>query len=420
MGSELSKTIEMVGKEKGIGKIKIISALEEAVAAASKKKFGANKEIEAHYNEETGEIEVFQFFTVVEQVEDPDLEMSLEEARKYDPECTIGDSLGVKLDISGLGRIAAQTAKQIIIQKVRDAEREVVYSEYKDRKGTIVSGIVHRFDKGDIIVNLGRAEAILPHREQVPKESYRQGDRIRGIIIEVHKEGYDPQIVISRTHPNFLIKLFEQEVPEIEEGIVEIKGVAREPGIRSKIAVYSRDPKIDPVGACVGMKGTRVQAIVQELKGEKLDIVKWSNNAYEFVCNALAPAQIYKGIVDEEERTMELVVPDDQLSLAIGKRGINVRLAAKLTGWKIDVKSESRVERIYQEGRQALKVIPGVGDMIAQILFQEGYKTPADVAKLSVKELQDLTGLSEEEAQQIIERAKEVSISGGQRREADL
>ncbi len=420
MGSELSKTIEMVGKEKGIGKIKIISALEEAVATASKKKFGANKEIEAHYNEETGEIEVFQFFTIVEQVEDPDLEMSLEEARKYDPECTIGDSLGVKLDISGLGRIAAQTAKQIIIQKVRDAEREVVYSEYKDRKGTIVSGIVHRFDKGDIIVNLGRAEAILPHREQVPRESYRQGDRIKGIIIEVHKEGHDPQIVISRTHPNFLIKLFEQEVPEIEEGIVEIKGVAREPGIRSKIAVYSRDPKIDPVGACVGMKGTRVQAIVQELKGEKLDIVKWSNNAYEFVCNALAPAQIYKGIVDEEERTMELVVPDDQLSLAIGKRGINVRLAAKLTGWKIDVKSESRVERIYQEGRQALKVIPGVGDMIAQILFQEGYKTPTDVAKLSVKDLQDLTGLSEEEAQQIIERAKEISTSGGQRREADL
>lgn len=419
MNSELSKTIEIVGKEKGIGKSKIINALEEAVLAAAKKKFGAHKELEAHYNEETGEIEVFQFFTVVEKVEDPDFEMSLEEARKYDPECTIGDSLGVKLDISTLGRIAAQTAKQIIIQKVRDAEREVVYAEYKDRKGTIVSGIVHRFDKGDIIVNLGRAEAILPQREQVPRESYRQGDRIKGIIIEVHKEGVDPQIVISRTHPNFLIKLFEQEVPEIEEGIVEIKGVAREPGIRSKIAVYSRDPKIDPVGACVGMKGTRVQAIVQELKGEKLDIVKWSSNPYEFVCNALAPAQIYKGIVDEEERTMELVVPDDQLSLAIGKRGINVRLAAKLSGWKIDVKSESRIERIYQEGRQALKVIPGVGDMIAQILFQEGYKTPADVARLTVKELQDLTGLSEEEAQQIIEKAKEVSVSGGQKKEEE-
>ena len=339
-------------------------------------------------------------------MEDPDLEISLDEARELDPEVEIGDSLGIKLDTSKLGRIAAQTVKQIIIQKVREAEREMVYNEYKDKVGEVVTGIVQRFDKGDIIVTLGKGEAILPKREQVRGEVYHQGDRVRAYILEVERFAKGPQIVLSRTHPNFLIKLFELEVPEVYERIVEIKGAAREPGERAKIAVASHDPDVDPVGACVGMKGMRVQNVVRELRGEKIDIVLWDQDPARYVCNALAPAQVLKVIIDESEQSMEIIVPDDQLSLAIGKKGQNVRLAAKLTGWKIDVKSESQVKEELQEAKRLLSQIPDIGESMAQVLYNYGFKTLEDIAGAEVEALAKIPGFGPESAERIIEKAR--------------
>jgi len=341
MSLNLTHIIEQVGKDKGISKEILIDALETALLKAAEKRFGANKEIEAHYVEEAGEIELFLFKDVVEVVEDPDLHISFEDAKKLDPDCVIGDSIGVKLDSKEFGRIDAQTAKQIIIQKVREAERNIVFNEYSDKKGEIITGIVQRFEKGDIIVDLGRAEAVLPKKEQVRREGYRQGERIRGIVLDVNSEAKGPQVILSRTHPSFLVKLFQMEVPEIYEGIVEIKGAAREPGDRAKIAVLSNSSDVDPVGACVGVRGSRVQAVVQEMKGEKIDIVHWSDDSATFVKNTLSPAQILRVVVDDQNHAMEVIVPDDQLSLAIGKKGQNVRLAAKLSGWKIDIRTEA-------------------------------------------------------------------------------
>ncbi len=405
----LKQVIEQVGKDKGLDKAVIIEALETAMLAAAKKKYGAHKDIEARYNEELGEIELFQFKEVVKEVEDPDLEISLEEARKLDPEVEIGDSLGIKLDTSELGRIAAQTVKQIIIQKVREAEREMVYNEYKDKVGEVVTGIVQRFDKGDIIVTLGKGEAILPKREQVRGEIYHQGDRIRAYILEVDRYAKGPQVILSRTHPNFLVKLFEMEVPEVYERVVEIKGAAREPGERAKIAVTSNNPDVDPVGACVGMKGMRVQNVVRELKGEKIDIVLWDPDPAKYVCNALAPAQVLKVIIDESEHSMEIIVPDDQLSLAIGKKGQNVRLAAKLTGWKIDVKSESQVKEELQEAKRQLSRIPGVDESMAQILYNYGFKTVEDLANTEAEVLMKVPGMDREEAERLIGGAKRLA-----------
>ncbi|MEK6758414.1 MAG: transcription termination factor NusA [Deltaproteobacteria bacterium] len=345
MSLNLSHIIEQVGKDKGIDKHILIEALETALLKAAEKRFGQNKLIEAHYQEEAGEIELFLFKTVVEQVENNDLEITLEAALELDPEVVLGDSLGVKLDSKEFGRIDAQTAKQIIIQKVREAERNIVYTEYSAKRGEIITGIVQRFEKGDIIVDLGRAEAVLPKKEQVRREGYRQGERIRGMVLDVKVEAKGPQVILSRTHPGFIMKLFQMEVPEIYEGIVEIKGAAREPGDRAKIAVISHNSDVDPVGACVGVKGSRVQAVVQELKGEKIDIVHWSDESAIFVKNTLSPAQISRVVVDEDEHAMEVIVPDDQLSLAIGKKGQNVRLAAKLTGWKIDIHTETDTKK---------------------------------------------------------------------------
>jgi transcription termination/antitermination protein NusA len=279
----------------------------------------------------------------VEEVQDSYREIELDEAREEDPDVEIGDSIGMKMDASGFSRIAAQTAKQVIIQRVREAERETIFNEFMERQGEIVNGVVRRFEKGDLIVDLGRAEALLPHKEQAPREVYRQGDRVKALITEIRMTTKGPQILLSRTHPTMLAKLFEAEVPEIAEGIVEIKGVVREPGGRAKIAVYSHDSDVDPVGACVGMRGSRVQNVVSELRGEKIDIIPWSEDVARFACNALAPAVVSKVYVDDEDYAMEVIVADDQLSLAIGKRGQNVRLAAKLTGWKIDIKSETRM-----------------------------------------------------------------------------
>ena len=339
----LKHTIDQIVKEKGIDKDVVLEALEQAVLTAANKKFRNTRDLEAHYNPEIGEVELFEFVTVVDEVQDSYKEIDLEEAREIDPDVEVGDSLGMKMDASGFSRIAAQTAKQVIIQKVREAERETIFNEFMERQGEVINGVVRRFEKGDLIVDLGRAEALLPHKEQAPREVYRQGDRVKALITDIRMTTKGPQIMLSRTHPMMLAKLFEAEVPEIAEGIVEIKSVVREPGSRAKIAVYSHESDVDPVGACVGMRGSRVQNVVSELRGEKIDIIPWSEDVARFACNALAPAVVSKVYVDEDNRDMEIVVADDQLSLAIGKRGQNVRLAAKLTGWRIDIKSETRV-----------------------------------------------------------------------------
>ena len=339
----LKHAIDQLVKEKGIERQVVLEAMEQAVLTAANKKYRNTRELEAHYNHETGEVELFEFVTVVEEVEDSYKEICLDEAHEIDPEAEIGDSLGEKLDASGFSRIAAQTAKQVIIQKVRDAERETIYNEYSDRIWEVITGMVRRFEKGELLIDLGRAEAVLPAKEQMPREVYRPGDRIRAIITDIRMTTKGPQIMLSRTHPSMLAKLFEAEVPEIAEGIVEINAIVRDAGSRAKIAVSSNDRDVDPVGACVGMRGARVQNVVSELRGEKIDIIPWSEDIARFACNALSPAQVSKVFVDEEKRALEIIVADDQLSLAIGKRGQNVSLAARLTGCRIDIKSESKV-----------------------------------------------------------------------------
>jgi len=339
----LKHAIDQLVKEKGIDRQVVLEAMEQAVLTAANKKYRNTRDLEAHYNHETGEVELFEFVTVVEEVEDSYKEISLDEAHEIDPEAEIGDSLGEKLDASGFSRIAAQTAKQVIIQKVRDAERETIYNEYSDRIWEVITGMVRRFEKGELLIDLGRAEAVLPAKEQMPREVYRPGDRIRAIITDIRMTTKGPQIMLSRTHPSMLAKLFEAEVPEIAEGIVEINAIVRDAGSRAKIAVSSNDRDVDPVGACVGMRGARVQNVVSELRGEKIDIIPWSEDIARFACNALSPAQVSKVFVDEEKRALEIIVADDQLSLAIGKRGQNVSLAARLTGCRIDIKSESKV-----------------------------------------------------------------------------
>jgi len=339
----LKHAIEQLVKEKGIDRQVVLDAMEQAVLSAANKKYRNTRELEAHYNHETGEVELFEFVTVVEDVQDSYKEISIDEAHEIDPEAEIGDSLGERLDASSFSRIAAQTAKQVIIQKVRDAERETIYNEYSDRVWEVITGMVRRFEKGELLIDLGRAEAVLPAKEQMPREVYRPGDRIRAIITEIRMTTKGPQIMLSRTHPSMLAKLFEAEVPEIAEGIVEINAIVRDPGSRAKLAVSSNDRDIDPVGACVGMRGARVQNVVSELRGEKIDIIPWSEDIARFAINALSPAQVSKVFVDEEKRALEIIVADDQLSLAIGKRGQNVSLAARLTGCRIDIKSESKV-----------------------------------------------------------------------------
>jgi N utilization substance protein A len=316
-----------------------------------------------------------------------------------------------------LGRIAAQTAKQVIIQKVRDAERGVIFEEFKNSKGELINGIVQRYDRGNVLVNLGRTEAILPKREQILKERYRQGDRVRAIIIDIDRSARGPQIVLSRSHPDLLRRLFELEVPEISEGVIELKGVAREPGERAKIAVYSSDSNIDPVGACVGVKGSRVHAVVQELRGEKIDIIPWTPDEPSFVARALSPAEVARVVLDEDEHSMEVIVADDQLSYAIGRNGQNVKLASRLTGWKIDVRSVSVAEEEAKRVRAALEAIPGIQFTHAEQLYQEGYGSAAEVAETSVEDLMEIEGISQTVAEDIIEKAKQhvaaIRESGG-------
>ena len=420
MQQDLNRVIEQVSKEKGIDKTILISALENAMVSAAKKMFGHQRKIEAQYNPELGEVELFEAKLVVEEIQDAAVEITLQEAREnLDPDAQLGDELLSKLDTSSFGRIAAQAAKQNIVQRVRDAEREIIYNEFKGREGQLVNGIVQRFEKKNIIVNLGRTDAILPEKEQVPRERYRQGDRIRAYIVSVEMTSRGPQIVLSRTHPGMLAKLFEQEVPEIYEGIVEVKCAAREPGGRAKIAVTSSDPDVDPVGACVGMKGTRVQAVVQELRGEKIDIVNWTANQDDFVCRALAPAKVSKIIIDDEAHSMEVIVPDDQLSLAIGKKGQNVRLASRLSGWRIDVRSESEADEETRRARASLGAIPAVNDMVAELLYQAGFKSAEELSEADLESIVEVDGISPDKAEAVYKSSREHVAEKRRKEEAE-
>lgn len=406
---ELNRVIESIEKDKGIPRQILIEAIEQAMLSAARKKMGFDEELEARFNEETGEVELFQFKTVAEVITRPNSEMSLADAQKLDPDVGIGDSLGQKIETGSLGRIAAQSAKQVIIQKLRDAERDIIFQEYKDRVATILSGIVRRFEKGNLVVDLGKTEAVIPYRELVSSEAYKPGDRIQAYFAELNLAGRGPQILLSRRHPGLVKSLFEMEVPEISEKIVEIKSVAREPGIRAKVAVYSGDGDVDPVGACVGMRGARVQSIVQELRGEKIDIVLWDEDPARFVCNAIAPAEVAKVIVKEDEHAMEIVVPDDQLSLAIGKKGQNVRLAANLTGWNIDIYSETRHEEMALLARTRLAEELGVDESIAMILYTHAFRSAEEIADVGLEEFLRIPGMDEGSLRKIFETADRVT-----------
>lgn len=409
--SDFSRMIEVIGKDKGIDKQLIIDAVSQGMLQAARKKYGTYREIEASFNEELGEIELFEFKEVVkpEDYIDDQIEIPKEEARKLDPDAQIGDFIGIKLEIKDLGRIAIQTARQIITQRVRDAERDIIFTEFESRKGEIASGIVRRVERGAIVVDLGRTESYVPMREQIPGETFKPGDRVQGYISEVRQTTRGPQIIMSRADSRYLIKLFEVEVPEIHDGIVEVMAAAREPGSRAKIAVRTKEENVDPVGACVGMKGSRVQNIVQELKGEKIDIVNWDEDITSFACNALAPAEVSKVFMDETAKEMEVVVPDSQLSLAIGKKGQNVRLAAKLTGWKIDILSDVDAANKTAEAIFNLMLIPSMTDTMAQNIYQSGFGSFQNLAATDPSEVQSIPGYEDrEKAEKLIKDCQDL------------
>ncbi len=421
MLSDLKRIIDQISRDRGFDKTLLIEAIEEAVQSAARKKYGSRRDMEVRYNEEFGEVEVFQFRIVVEDAEDEQTEISFDEARLLDPEVQIGDELGEKMqDISDLGRIAAQSAKQVIIHRMKDAEREVIYGMFKDRIGEVVSGIVQRFERGNMIVNLGRTDAILPKDQQIPKRSFKQGDRIRAYLKEVRQTSRDSQLILSRTCDEFLGKLFQLEVPEMAEGIVRVMGVSREPGFRAKIAVSSSEGDVDPVGACVGMKGSRVQNVVQELQGERIDIVTWSPDPAKYVYNALAPAHVSMVMADEDAKSLLVVVPNDQLSLAIGRQGQNVRLASKLIGWRIDVKSEQRYNNLSDEGYQSLLKLPGVDESLADQLFSKNIFSTAILAQKSIDDLVVIRSINEDFAEKLIEEAKKIPFVAKEKPKEDV
>ncbi len=408
--SSVFKIIKEVALEKGLPISELIDVLQQAMQSAARRKLGEHRELEAVWNPDTEAVEVFEFKTVsdAEELEDPEREITLADARLHDPECQVGDALGLKLntEMAELGRIAAQTAKQVIIQKLRDAEREQTFAEFKERKGEIITGIVRRFERGNIIVELGRAEAVLPKAQQVAKEDYRQGMRIQAYVMEITRAAKMPQVVLSRSHPGLLMKLFELEVPEIEEGVVRIEAAAREPGFRAKIAVSSMAPDVDPVGACVGMKGARVQAVVAELGGEAIDIVPFSEDPARFVVNALAPAHVSRVFIDEVGHSMEIVVPDDQLSKAIGRRGQNVRLAAQLTGWRIDIFSETKFDEMTHSAVDELSRIQGLDEEQVDMLIRHGFRQLKEVADAEAFDLAGILGLDDEGGEAVLAAAE--------------
>jgi N utilization substance protein A len=399
MFTDLKRIIDQISRDKGINRTLLVEAIEEAVRSAVRKKYGSRRDIEVQFNDELGEVEVFQFRTVVETVEDDETEILFSIARELDPDVELGDDLGEKMDkIANLGRIAAQSAKQVIIHRMRDAERDVIFDMFRDRQGSIVNGIVQRFERGNMIINLGRTDAILPREGQIPKRSFKQGDRIRAYLKEVRQDSRDSQLILSRTCNEFLMKLFEMEVPEIAEGIVRIMGASREPGFRAKIAVSSTESDVDPVGACVGLKGSRVQNVVQELQGERIDIVPWSPDPAKYVYNALAPAEVSMVIVDEENKTLLVIVPNDQLSLAIGRQGQNVRLASRLMSWRIDVKSEQRWANLENKGYRSLTALHTIDETLADKLFAAGIVSARELATVDIDRLTKISGIKEERA----------------------
>ena len=408
--SELARLVDAIHHEKNIPRDAVIEIVESAIEAAARKVFGMNRDVEAQYDEDAGEVDIYEYKVVVDELDEDEGEILLEEAREHDPEVMVGDSLGFRLDIEvgELGRIAAQTAKQVIIQKIRDAERELTFNEFKDRKGELITGIVRRFEKGNIIVDLNRAEAILPRREQVMTETYRPGDRIQAFVLDINKATRTPQVVLSRTHPGLLMKLFEMEVPEIYEGIVRIEACAREPGHRAKIAVASIDPDVDPVGACVGLKGSRVQAVVAECRGEAVDIIPWDPDAARFVVHAIAPASVSRVYIDEQNHTMELVVPDDQLAKAIGRRGQNVRLASQLVGWRIDINSDSKHESQLDEARAEIYRVASIDEDQGEALIRAGFMSAQELADADAAEIQHILGGTEEFAKAVVNGADDL------------
>ena len=407
---ELIRIAETVAQEKGISMEEVLLAMEQAIQTAARRKYGQEHEIVAEVDRRTGNIGLYRELEVVDELEDPATQIALIDARERNPVAEPGDRILEPLPPIDLGRIAAQSAKQVIVQKVREAERERQYNEFKDRIGEIVIGEVKRIEYGNVLVDMGRAEAILRRDELQPRESFRNKDRVRAYVYDVRHETRGPQIFLSRTHPQFMAKLFTQEVPEIYDGIIEIKSVARDPGSRAKIAVLSKDSSIDPVGACVGMRGSRVQAVVNELSGEKIDIIPWSPDPATFVVNALAPAEVTKVVLDEERQRIEVVVPDAQLSLAIGRRGQNVRLASQLTGWDIDITTETEeTERRTREFRQLTEYFVNalnVEEMIAQLLVTEGFGSVDEVAYVDIEELASIQGFDEGIAEALRERAE--------------
>jgi len=407
---ELLQVADTVARDKGIDRDEVLEAMEQAVQKAGRSKYGQEYDIRAEIDRRNGEIRLLRFREVVETVENEATQVALDAAQRLNAEAEIGDFITDPLPPIDFGRIAAQTAKQVIVQKVRDAERQRQYKEFKDRVGEIVNGLVKRVEFGNVVVDLGRAEAMLRRDELLPRESFRQGERVRAYIYDVRQEARGPQIFLSRTHPQYMAKLFAQEVPEIYDGMIEIKAVARDPGSRAKIAVLSRDSGIDPVGACVGMRGSRVQAVVGELQGEKIDIIPWSSDPATFVVNALAPAEVTKVVMDEEQRRIEVVVPDDQLSLAIGRRGQNVRLASQLTGWDIDIlteaeESERRTEEFRSRSQMFIDALD-IDDVIAHLLVTEGFGSLEEVAFVAIDDLAEIEGFDADVATELQERAR--------------
>ena len=407
---ELLLVAETVAREKSIEKDQVLEAMEQAIQKAGRSKYGYEHDIRAKIDRKTGEITLVRCQEVVEELENPATQLTLKEAQAIDPNLKIGDLITEPLPPIDFGRVAAQTAKQVIFQKVRDAERQRQYEEYKDRVGEVVSGIVKRVEFGNIFIELGKAEALLRRDEMIPRENIRVGDRVRAYIYDVREEPRGSQIFVSRTRPEFMAKLFMQEVPEIYDGVIEIKAVARDPGSRAKIAVTSSDPSIDPVGSCVGMRGSRVQAVVSELQGEKVDIIPWSGNPATFIVNALSPAEVAKVVVDEASQRIDVVVPDEQLSLAIGRRGQNVRLASLLSGWKIDIlteaqESERRTEEVNQRSKLFVEALD-VDEMIAHLLIAEGFAKIEEVAYIDLKELSSIEGFDADLATELQSRAK--------------
>jgi N utilization substance protein A len=410
---ELLQIADAVAREKVIDRQIVVTAMEDAIAKAARSRYGAETDVHAEINPKTGELRLARHLLVVDDsaLENDAREITLTEARKRNPAAQVGDAIAEALPPFDFGRIAAQSAKQVIVQKVREAERDRQYDEYKDRIGEIVNGVVKRVEYGNVIVDLGRGEGIIRRDEMIPRETFRPGDRVRAYLFDVRREARGPQIFLSRTHPQFMAKLFAQEVPEIYDGIVEVKAVARDPGSRAKIGVISRDSSIDPVGACVGMRGSRVQAVVGELQGEKIDIIPWSQDQATFIVNALQPAEVVKVVLDEDADRIEVVVPDDQLSLAIGRRGQNVRLASQLTGWDIDILTEAeeseRRQKEFVARTELFMQALDVDEVVAQLLASEGFRTVEEIAYVDPGEVASIQGFDEDTAKEIQNRAQE-------------